>query len=123
MSIRCRLRFHKFNITSANISGHQSYRQGYCVRCDERMAQPRRYFGGADGSWQHWNETPCTHGSGGVAIPACMRCSINRDLIRGAVRRRALPKCDSGGKAVNDWEKKWEEDERIAQNQSDYDWV
>lgn len=49
---RCRVFGHRVDIRVANISGHQSYRAGFCVRCGGQFWQRTGYFGPSGDPWR-----------------------------------------------------------------------
>lgn len=65
-------------VSSANLAGHQSYRYGRCVRCEGLCQQSLSWGGRPNGPWIEDVKVPCTHGVGGAALLACMRCAVER---------------------------------------------
>jgi len=61
-----------------DLCGHGSYRSSACS-CGMPLEQRLTYFGKPIGPWRDASRVPCTHGVGGVSVPACMNCAVERE--------------------------------------------
>lgn len=82
----CRFGLHKWYTSSVNFDGGMSYRLRGCrvAGCKVEQQQRLSWGGKPYGPWHDNAPVPCTHGTGGVAIPACMNCANERQR-RGLV--------------------------------------